>query len=154
MELVDTPYNHKSAKNNGNTQCRNNFFGDPLPGIRKQCYCDADNWYPKAEMDIDLAQFAAKKAEEEALQQQLIAEANRKAAEEESIRIQAEALAAVAASEAEALARETAARAAEEAARAKASAEATAARDAGHAAMMAAQNAAQKAELEASQAEH
>jgi hypothetical protein len=108
----------------------NGFFRDPLPGISKQCYCDGDNWYAKAEIDIDLAQFAAKKQEEEALQQQLIADANTKAAEEQAIRVQAEALAATAAAEAEALARETAARAAEEAARDLASAEAKKARDA------------------------
>jgi hypothetical protein len=101
MDMVDTPYAHKSAKNNGPTPCKNNFFeGDPLPGISKQCYCDGDNWYPRAEMDIDLAQFAAKKAEEEALQQQVLAEAARKAAEEEAVRVIAETAAATAAAEA------------------------------------------------------
>jgi membrane protein involved in colicin uptake len=67
--LVETNYAVKGAKNNGVTPCNNKFFNDPLPGISKQCYCDADNYYGKKEIKIDLAEFAAKKAEEEALQQ-------------------------------------------------------------------------------------
>ena len=106
LEMVDTNYAVKSAKNNGVTPCKNNFFGvDPLPGISKQCYCDGDNQYPQKEIDIDMAQFAAKKAEEEALQQQVLAEAAKKAAEEEAIRVAAEAKAAAEAAEAEAKAR-------------------------------------------------
>jgi hypothetical protein len=74
--LTDTPYAVKGAKNNGVTPCKNNFFKtDPLPGISKQCYCDGDNHYTKKEVDIDFASFAAKKAEEDALQQQMLAAA-------------------------------------------------------------------------------
>lgn len=88
------------------TPCKNNFFGaDPLPGISKQCFCDGDNQYLQKEIDIDLAQFAAKKAEEEALQQQVLAEAAKKAAEEEALRVAAEAKAAADAAAAEATAR-------------------------------------------------
>lgn len=47
LEMVDTPFAVKSAKDNGVTPCNNRFFGDPLPGISKQCYCDPDLSYPK-----------------------------------------------------------------------------------------------------------
>lgn len=89
--MTETPYAVKNAKNNGVTPCKNNFFGDPLPGISKQCYCDADNQYPDNEIHIDQAQFAAKRMEEEAEQQQLLAEAAKKEAEEEAQRVAAEA---------------------------------------------------------------
>jgi hypothetical protein len=154
LEMVDIPYAYKGARANGVTPCKNDFFGDPLPGISKQCYCDGDNWYDQKEIDIDFAQFKAKKDEEEALRQQQLAEAAKKAAEEEAARVTAEAKAAAEAAEAEAKARAAAAIAAEEAARKKAEDEAKAARDAQHKAEMDAQNAAQLAEMEALKAEH
>lgn len=130
-EMTETPYAVKGAKNNGVTPCKNNFFkGDPLPGISKQCYCDADNTYPDQEIAIDMAEFSAKKAEEEAEQQVILAEAAKKEAEEDAQRAAAEAQAAADAAAAEAKARQEAAKAAAEAARARAEEEAKAARDA------------------------
>ena len=139
QELTESPYAVKQANNNGVTPCKNNFFGtDPLPGVSKQCYCDGDNKYPNKEITIDLAEFAAKKQEEDAMQAQTLAEAAKKAAEEEAIKVAADAKAAADAAAAEAKAKQEAAKAAAEAARKKAEEEAKAARDAQHTAQMAA----------------
>ena len=47
-------------------KCNNKVFGDPSPGISKQCFCDQSGSYTQEDIDADMKEQEAKKDEEKA----------------------------------------------------------------------------------------
>jgi len=89
--MVDGAYTYTVTNGEPIMCIADNFNSDPLPMQSKQCYCDQDDYYKQEWIDNDMAELAAKKAQEEAEAKAKIAEEKRLAAEKEAKRLAAEA---------------------------------------------------------------
>ena len=56
--MNDLPYKYLKASGSS-TNCSNAAFGDPTPGLAKQCFCDADSTYNQTDIDTDMKKFKA-----------------------------------------------------------------------------------------------
>ena len=54
-----------SKKTNDETKCDTKTFGDPLPGVKKGCWCDKYDFYDGKDYKEDRARWEAKEKKED-----------------------------------------------------------------------------------------